>query len=68
MIADAVRTAFAIGRREKNLLRHYQDGVLTDQPLRPWPMNQRIADAMKSAGYAPVDVTATVEGLLEPIR
>ena len=68
MTADAVRTAFAIGRREKNLLRRYQDGVLTDQPLWPWPMNQRIADAMKSTGYAPVDVTATVEKLLGPIR
>ena len=35
--------------------------------LWPRPMNQRIADAMKSAGYAPVEVTATVERLLGPI-
>ena len=31
-------------------------------------MNQRIVDAVKSAGYAPVDVTPTVDGLLGPIR
>lgn len=49
------------------LLRRYQDGVLTDQPLWPWPVNQRIIEAMKSAGYAPVDVTATIEKLLGPI-
>lgn len=43
-------------------------GVLTDQPLWPWPMNQRIAGAIRSAGCALVDVTATAEGLLGSIR
>ena len=50
-----------------NLRFRYRDGVLTGEPLWPWPMNRRIIDAMKSAGYAPVDVTATIEKLLGPI-
>ncbi|MBM3333468.1 hypothetical protein FJY63_02290 [Candidatus Sumerlaeota bacterium] len=50
-----------------NLRFRYCDGVLTPEPLWPWPMNGRIMDAMKCAGYAPVDVTATIERLLGPI-
>jgi len=43
------------------ILYRYENGKLTDRPLWPWPMNQRILDAMKLAGYAnPVDVTKTV--------
>jgi hypothetical protein len=43
------------------ILCRYKDGELTDQPLWPWPMNQRIIDAMELAGYDdPVDVTKTV--------
>ena len=46
-----------------DIMRRYVDGILTDDPLWPWPMNQRIIDAMKLAGYDdPVDVTATVFG------
>ena len=46
------------------ILYRYENGKLTDRPLWPWPMNQRIIDAMKLAGYAnPVDVTKTVFGL-----
>jgi hypothetical protein len=42
----------------------YENGKLTDKPLWPWPMNQRIIDAMKLAGYDdPVDVTKTIFGL-----
>ncbi len=41
----------------------YENGVLTDQPLWSWPMDQRIIEAMKLAGYDPLDVTATVFGL-----
>jgi hypothetical protein len=29
----------------------YQNGVLTSTPLWPWPMNQRIKEAMVSSGY-----------------
>jgi hypothetical protein len=44
-----------------DVTRRYQDGVLTDKPLWPWPMNQRIIDAMRLAGYDdPVDVTRTI--------
>ncbi len=46
-----------------DITHRYENGVLTDQPLWPWPMNQRIIDAMELAGYEPVDVTATVYGL-----
>jgi hypothetical protein len=39
----------------------YRNGVLTNIPLWPWPMNQRIADALRTAGRTPVDVTAIME-------
>ena len=43
------------------ILCRYENGKLTDKPLWPWPMNQRIIEAMKLAGYRdPVDVTRTV--------
>jgi hypothetical protein len=45
----------------------YVDGVLTDEPLWPWPMNQRIVDAMILSGREPVDVTATIEQIFGPI-
>lgn len=46
------------------ILYRCENGKLTDRPLWPWPMNQRIIDAMNLAGYAnPVDVTKTVFGL-----
>ncbi|MEW6443892.1 MAG: hypothetical protein AB1640_23350 [bacterium] len=47
----------------------YVDGVLTREPLWPWPMNERIADAMVQSGYSfkggvdgkgGVDLTRTV--------
>ena len=45
----------------------YQNGVLTSEPLWPWPMNQRIIEAMIRSGRAPVDVTQTIEGMFGPI-
>lgn len=43
------------------IMHRYENGKLTDKPLWPWPMNQRIIDAMKLAGYDdPVDVTKTI--------
>jgi hypothetical protein len=47
--------------------KRYVNGYLTDQPLWPWPMNQRIIDAMRQAGKAPVDVTQTMEKIFGPI-
>jgi hypothetical protein len=38
--------------------------VRTTQPLWPWPMNQRIKDALVQSGRQPVDVTGTVEKML----
>jgi hypothetical protein len=47
--------------------KRYQDGQLTNEPLWPWPMNQRIKDAMVQSGRAPVDVTQTIEKMFGPI-
>jgi hypothetical protein len=49
------------------LCHRYVDGVLTNQPLWPWPMNQRIIDAMTSAGRTPEDITAKMEQLFGTI-
>jgi len=44
-----------------SMVYRYENGKLTDKPLWPWPMNQRIIDAMRLAGYdALVDVTKTI--------
>jgi hypothetical protein len=45
----------------------YVNRVLTSTPLWPWPMNQRIIDAMTAAGKTPVDVTKTMENIFGPI-
>lgn len=43
--------------------KRYVNGVLTTTDLFPWPMNQRIIDAMIMGGYTPMDVTDTVQKL-----
>jgi hypothetical protein len=53
--------------RGANLCHRYVDGVRTDQPLWPWPMNQRILEATASSGRMPVDVTATIQAMLGAI-
>ncbi len=50
-----------------NLCHQYVDGNLTDRPLWPWLMNQRIKEAMIQSGRAPLDVTATITQLFGPI-
>jgi hypothetical protein len=45
----------------------YKDGVLTNEPLWPWPMNRRIIEAMAQSGRSPVDVTATIEKMFGSI-
>jgi hypothetical protein len=45
----------------------YVNRVLTSTPLWPWPMNQRIIEAMRVAGKTPVDVTRTLEEIFGPI-
>jgi hypothetical protein len=47
--------------------KRYLNGTLTSTPLWPWPMNQRIIDAMRVAGKTPVDVTKTMEEIFGPI-
>jgi hypothetical protein len=53
--------------RGANLCYQYQDGNLTTKRLWPWPMNQRIKDAMVQSGRASVDVTATIQKLFGTI-
>jgi hypothetical protein len=50
-----------------DLCYRYRDGVLTREPLWPWPMNERILKAMVDSGREPVDVTKTIESLFGPI-
>lgn len=45
----------------------YENGVLTNEPLWPWPMEQRIVDAMAVAGRTPVNVTQTIIDMFGPI-
>jgi hypothetical protein len=53
--------------RGANLCYQYRDGNLTSQPLWPWPMNQRIKDALVQSGRGPVDVNATVQSIFGTI-
>ncbi|HWP58317.1 MAG TPA: hypothetical protein VNL14_10545 [Candidatus Acidoferrales bacterium] len=50
-----------------NLCYRYRNAALTSEPLWPWPMNQRIKDALAQAGRAPVDVTATIQSMFGTI-
>ena len=49
------------------LCREYENGTLTDRPLWPWKMNERIKAARVQSGFPVVDVTAAVESALGPI-
>ena len=49
------------------ICKRYVNGTLTDQPLWPWPMQERIKDARIASGARPVDVVAEVEAALGPI-
>jgi len=53
--------------RGANLCYAYQDGGLTNQPLWPWPMNERIKAGLAQSGRASVDVTALVQSLFGAI-
>jgi Bacterial Ig domain/Chondroitinase B len=43
------------------------NGATTTEPLWPFDMNTRLMNFMRDNGDTPVDVTATLEGLLGPI-
>jgi hypothetical protein len=49
--------------RAANICHRYKNRVLTNEPLWPWPMNQRIIDAMRESGRDPVDVTQSIESM-----
>jgi hypothetical protein len=55
------------GLQGATLCYRYVNGVLTNEKLWPWPMNERIKNAMIQSGRTPVDVTLTVEALLGSI-
>ncbi|MPZ75678.1 MAG: hypothetical protein GEU77_04080 [Deltaproteobacteria bacterium] len=50
-----------------NLCKRYKDRALTAEPLWPWPMNQRIMNAMVESGRTSVDVTKTIESMFGAI-
>ena len=56
-----------ISTKGAQICKRYKDGILTNEPLWPWPMNQRIKDAMIQSGRSPVDVTQTIEKMFGPI-
>ena len=64
---DTVDASVYTGTQGANLCHRYVDGVLTNQPLWPWPMDWRIREAMGLSGRAPVDVTKTIESIFGPI-
>jgi hypothetical protein len=45
----------------------YVDGVRTNAPLFPWPMNARIIAAMTLAGYTAIDVNADMKAIFGTI-
>jgi hypothetical protein len=65
--APTTMTSGTIFTQNAGICKRYVSGVLTSQPLWPWPMNQRIINAMTAAGRTPVDVTATIEAMFGKI-
>lgn len=50
--------------RGARLWGRYENGVFTNTPLFPWPMNDRIIAGMKASGRKPIDINATAKLLL----
>jgi hypothetical protein len=63
----AIGAGKSVWNEVPGICKRYVNGTLTNEPLWPWPMNQRIKDALVQSGRAAVDVTQTIEGLLGPI-
>lgn len=69
-MADAIgvgKSVWTESNAGPGICKRYVGGVLTSDALWPWPMNQRIIDAMSAAGITSIDVTATMEGLFGTI-
>jgi len=49
------------------ICKRYVDGVLTQEPLWPWPMDQRTYDALQQAGKTPFHITEVIEGMFGTI-
>ncbi|MCG8514199.1 MAG: hypothetical protein MI740_08660 [Halanaerobiales bacterium] len=49
--------------RGAKICKRYENGVLTNKRLWPWPMDQRIYDAMILSGREPFYVTQTIESM-----
>ena len=56
-----------VGVNGANVCKRYKDRVLTKEPLWPWPMDQRIHEAMFQAGRTPFYVTEKIEAMFGPI-
>jgi hypothetical protein len=57
-------------QRGAKICYRYENGQLTNKPLWPWPMEQRIIDAMRYAGYPEdkiINVTADIEAMFGKI-
>ncbi|MGH7825600.1 MAG: hypothetical protein ACREQ7_10560 [Candidatus Binatia bacterium] len=63
---DKAGNIFA-GTQGARICKRYKDAILTDEPLWPWPMNDRIIAAMIESGRAPIDVTKTIEAIFGSI-
>ena len=66
-IEAAIGPGKSIWHEVPGICKRYVNGQFTNDPLWPWPMNQRIKDALVQSGRAPVDITATMEQLFGPI-
>lgn len=55
------------GQQGSSICKRYKDGILTDELLWPWPMDQRIYNAMIEAGRTPFYVTEKIEAMFGPI-
>jgi len=66
-LSAALGTSNSVWTEVPGICKRYVDGKLTNAPLWPWPMNQRIKDALVQSGRSPVDVTRTMEDMFGPI-
>jgi parallel beta-helix repeat protein len=66
-LATAIGAGNSVWNEVPGICTRYVNGTLTSEPLWPWPMNQRIMDALTASGRTPVDITATMETLFGAI-
>ena len=64
-VANAIAPATSIFDVVPGICYQYIDRTLTNRPLWPWPMDQRIKDARIAAGNAPISSDGTVTKVIE---